>query len=134
MSLQSRISSFIEVVSGNMMLITRSTSQSNGSLTQISSNPGDITLAGLVSDQKINLCEIINVKQIFLEVSDKAQESFFINVKLGSNTNTNIPVRDFIALTTNFVNDPDPLATTGMFVSNPNNTEVKLKVTVVGTE
>lgn len=134
MSVQSRISSFIEVANGDTLMITRSASKGDSDITQISHSPGEVTLAALVSNQKLNLCEIINVDQVFIEVYEKTDPAFFINVKFGATTNTDVPVKDFIAFTTEFVNDPDPLSTTGVFVSNPNNTEVKIKVTIVGTE
>ena len=134
MALVSRLSCTAEVTNGSDVRLVESFSESDPLLTQVFHTPTKTKVAALVSDKKIDLCDVLNVKIVFI----KANQDF--DVKLGSSTNTPIRVRKgedgfaLIALTADFVNDPNPLSTTGLFVSNPSGVvEVEMEFLISGT-
>jgi len=132
-TLLSRLSSYFEVQEGNNMCIVRSFSESDATLTKVFHTPISLTLAALETDRKIDVCPVLNVKQVYIRASNT------VDVKFGSSTNTAVRLRKgengyaMMTALMDFVHDPTPLSTTGMFVTNPNNEEVEIEFIVVGT-
>lgn len=128
MALTMQLSAYLEATESNIVKLVRSLSSSNAIYTQLYHNTVEISLAPLASDQKVNLFEVIKVRTLFIE------SDYDITAKLGSSTNTALPIQKFILLQTDFTADPDPLTTTGLFLSNPSSTDTALvKISAIGT-
>ena len=133
MAFLARLSTFAEISNGADVRLTKSFSEADNILTQVFNNSTKTKIVALATDQKIDLCDVLNVKQVFISANGD------FDVKLGSNTNTPVRVRkgesgfSYIGLLADFVNDPNPLSTTGLFISNPGNTDIELDFLIAGT-
>ena len=128
--LKTRCSGHLEANAGSLFTLSRTFStpgDEGDDYTKITHPPTALTLAPLATDQKVNLCQLTQVTILFIE------SDFPINIRIGSVTNTPVPVRSFLLMTTDFVNDPAPLSTTGLFISNPSATDTAaVTITAVG--
>jgi hypothetical protein len=128
--LKTKCSGHLEAMEGSLFNLTRTFSTPGTeelNYTKITHPPTAIVLAPLVADQKVSLCQLTTIGMLFIE------SDFPVTIRIGSATNTPIPVRSFLIMTTDFVNDPDPLSTTGLFISNPSATDpATVTITAVG--
>jgi len=137
MALVTRCSGYLEVHDGQLFQLIRSFSTSDQiSYDKVIHPPKRFVLSPLAVDQKILLWDITTVRMLFIEtdIDDITHLNKQVNVKIGSSTNTNLVVVGFLQMLCNFVNDMDPMSTTGLFMSNPSSTTaVTVTVSAVGT-
>jgi hypothetical protein len=126
--IQARCSARIEAIDGSQFLLSLGQAYSNNQqFDKVVHPPKTIVLPLSAVDFKVNLYDITTVKMLMI-TSDRD-----IDIKVGSTSNTPIRLRvdvpspsdlppskrGVLLLTADFVNDVNPLATTGLFISNP---------------